>query len=163
MNKNSDENRDVRVNAAVAYIVYPEDAQRRYADAADELPSTSRKREAIERKAKERGYEIVGEFVVSKKDNHIESSQFQNLVDFCAKRGVRYVMIYPPRPHRDHVKSALIEATLMRVGARVVSIHDTEDIPAQLRGILRMFSSYDTLARREAQLHGARKRRSAAA
>lgn len=147
----------------VAYIVFPNNTRSGEPDLAAET-SISTQRKTIEIAARERGWNIVGEFAVPKKANRVDSSEFRELVEYVERHNVNTVAIYRGRIHRNATMAALMEATLMRVGARVMSIqHAEEDIPAQLRGILRMFGAYDTLARREAQLHGARKRRSAAA
>ena len=93
-------------------------------------------------------YEIV-ESSSYQKETTSKVHNFRTL-STCAQSAASGRNDLSPRPHRDHVKSALIEATLMRVGARVRVDTRHRDIPAHASGILRMFSSYDTLARREA-------------
>lgn len=162
MNEDASVPPELYSNNAVAYIVFPGDARRPDADMADDL-SIARQREAIEQKAKEKGWEIVHEFTLPKKANHIKSPEFRAVLEYVELRNVKNVIIYRQLIHRDHVKCALIEATLMRVGARVVSIHDTEGFPEKFRGILRAVRSFDTLTRHENQMRAVHRRRREAA
>ena len=154
---------DSKTSKTVAYIVFPDYTQSGDPDLAKKN-SISAQRRAIEIAAQERGWNIVGEFSVPKKANRIESSEFRELVEYVERHNVNTVAIYRRRIHRDRKTCALMEATLMRVGASVMSIgHVEEDMPEQMEEILRAFAACNTLARRKDPLRGARKRHQRAA
>jgi DNA invertase Pin-like site-specific DNA recombinase len=147
----------------LAYIVFPDNTRGGEPDLTKET-SISTQRKRIEIKAKEMGWNIVHEFAVPKKAHRIDSPEFRELVEYVERNSVNTVAIYRGRIHRNATMAALMEATLMRVGARVRSIqHVEEDMPAQIKEFLRAFAAFDTLTRREDQLRGARKRRQRAA
>ena len=145
-------------NKAVAYIVFPDNTRYGEPDPAKNTSAWAQ-RKNIEITAQERGWNIVHEFVIPKKANCIDSPEFRELVEYVERHNVNTVAIYRQRIHRDRKTCELMEATLMRVGARVWSIQQVEeDMPAQIKEFLRAFAAFNTLTRREAQLHGARKR-----
>jgi DNA invertase Pin-like site-specific DNA recombinase len=163
MNKSTGTRSQIHRDKAVAYIVFPDDTRYGEPDLSKKT-SISTQRKTIEITAQERGWNIVHEFAVPKKANRIDSPEFRELVEYVERHNVNTVAIYRGRIHRNATTAALMEATLMRVGARVVSIqHAEEDIPAQIKEFLRAFAAFDTLTRREDQLRSARKRRQRAA